>query len=180
MFPKTTRLKNEQRIDSVLYKEFFYTKRTEGSLNIIQLSRGICTLSILYFWLTTLLKQTAFPFQLLSIFWHSYFQKVAAQSGVVVLVQTSLIPARASEVKLDPLTLIQNERDTELKDVASQPDKDISTGTGSKTSLTRPKEMLFQLLLLTKPNSKGEQGVQRDLFALTWKTTCRKLKNLLQ
>lgn len=49
MFPKTTGLKNEQRIDSVLYKEFFYTKRTEGSVNIIQLSRGICTLSILYF-----------------------------------------------------------------------------------------------------------------------------------
>lgn len=104
---------------TLLYKEFFYTKRTESSLNIIQLSRGICTLSILYFWPSTLLKQTAFPFHMHSIFWYSYFQKVSVQSGVVVLVQTSLISARASEVKLDPLTPSQNKRDPELKDVAS-------------------------------------------------------------
>lgn len=177
MFPKTTGFKNKQRIDSVLYKEFFYTKRTEGSVNIIQLSRGICTLSILYFWSTTLLKQTAFPFHLPSVFWHHYFQKVPVQSGVVVLEQTSLAPARASEVKLTPS---QNKRDTELKDVASEPDKDMPTGTWSKESLTGPKEMLFQLLPPTKSNPKREQRVQRDLFALTWKTTCTKLKNLLQ
>lgn len=96
--------KNKQRIESVLHKIFFYTKRTLGSDNIIQLSRGICTLSILYFWPTTLLKQTIFPFHLVSIFRHSYFQKVSGQPGVVVLVQTALTATRGSEMKLDPLT----------------------------------------------------------------------------
>lgn len=119
MFPKTTGFKNKQRIESVLHKKFFYTKRTLGSDNIIQLSRGICTLSILYFSPTTMLKQTVFPFHLLSVFQHSYFQKVSVQPGVVVLVQTALMTARGSKVKLDPLTPSQNKGDTELKNMSS-------------------------------------------------------------
>jgi len=39
-------------------KKHFYTKRTLGSDNIIQLSRRICMLSILLFLPTILLKQT--------------------------------------------------------------------------------------------------------------------------
>lgn len=119
MFPKTTGFKNKQRIESVLHKKFFYTKRTLGSDNIIQLSRGICTLSILYFSPATLLKQAVFPFHLLSIFQHSYFQKVSIQPGVVAWVQTAPITTGGSKVKLDPLTPSQKKGDTELKNMSS-------------------------------------------------------------
>lgn len=81
-------------------KKHFYTKRTLGSDNIIQFSRGIYTLSILYFLPTALLKQY-FPYAFSLYCDVFFFQKLSAQPAVLIWI--ALVASKGFKVKWDLL-----------------------------------------------------------------------------